>query len=41
MPGPGGIEVVMQRGTEVERGGIRRCSEREGRFTVTPNPSVN
>lgn len=41
MPGLGGTEMVMQRGTEVERGGVRGCSEKEGRFTVTPNPSIN
>lgn len=34
-------EVVMQRRTEVERGGIRGRGEKDGRFTVTPNPSIN
>lgn len=34
-------KVVVQRGTEVERGGIRGGNERMKRFTVSSNPSIN
>ena len=34
-------KVVVHRGTEVERGGIRGGNERVRRFTVSLNPSIN